>query len=86
MRAAAVLGAAALGLAVIALGLALSRRGAGRRTSTVLISAAIVLGTLHWVVQVPPLPQHLLTVASMLLSIAALWFLFRRRDAPLGRG
>ena len=86
MNAAAVWGVAALGLALIALGLAVFKRGAGRRTSTVLVPAAIVLGTLHWVVQMAPLTEHLLTVASLLLSSAALWFLSRRRNAQFGGG
>jgi hypothetical protein len=86
VNAAAVWGITALGLAIIALGLALIRRGAGRRTASVLVPIAIVLGTLHWVVRMAPLTEHLLTVASILLSIAALWSLYRGWNSQLGGG
>jgi hypothetical protein len=86
VNAAAVWGMAALGLAIIALALALINSGTGRRPSSVLIPAAIVLGALHWVIRMAPLTDHLLTVASILLSIAALWSLYRGRSAQLGGG
>jgi hypothetical protein len=80
----AVLGTAALALAAIALGLGLANRGKGRRPAAVLLPVAIILGTLHWVVQLSPLIDLFLTITSLLLAVAALWDLFRRRDDQAG--
>jgi hypothetical protein len=80
------LGTAALGLAVIALVLALGKKGKARRPAAVLVPTAIILGTLHWVVQLPPLGEWLLGVVSLLLAAAGVWDLYQRRESHVGSG